>query len=75
MKVSPITVCAHVAFLKQNEHTCTYLTIAQLILMLLPPFHTQISVAENTQAFSRSREEKFMRGFFRQMHEICTNFA
>ena len=25
----PIIVCAHVTFLKQNEYTCTYLTIAE----------------------------------------------
>ena len=25
----PIIVCAHVAFLKQNEDTCTYLKIAE----------------------------------------------
>ena len=39
------------------------------------PFHARISAAENALAFSRSREEKFTRGFFRQMREICANFA
>ena len=31
--------------------------------------------AENAQAFNPSRKEKFTHGFFRQMHEICANFA
>ena len=39
------------------------------------PFHARISDAENARAFTRSREEKFMHVFFRQMLEICTNFA
>ena len=39
------------------------------------PFHARISAAENARAFNRSREEKFTRGLFRQMREICADFA